>query len=364
MRIAWFTPRPPDTVHPLDDTPSLVAELGTRHPIDLYDERRAHEFVWRQWRDPYDACVYELTDTASASYLWPYLIHYPGIVRLRAASLQRSRFELLRARGRLRDYLAEVAVAGREALGIPLTASRLVVVGDAYAARALQEAHPDARLRHAPVAVTGAVQDSAARDVPVFGIVGTTAVEVVRQAAERARAAGAALSLRFDISTTPAVSACDAIVSLQWPPSPEPPLGALYAMAAGRPSIVCEGAVTAAWPALDPQTWQPRGYLTGREPVAVSIDARDAEHSLMRAMHRLATDAALRQQMGNAALAWWQSSATVAQAAAAWDPLLEDAAGTEPPGRPPDWPPHLTADGSERARAMLAPFGVTVDLFP
>jgi hypothetical protein len=193
--------------------------------------------------------------------------------------------------------------------------------------------------------------------------VGIAPFDIVTQAANRARAAGASLSLRFDVSTVRALHECSAIVTLEWPPPPEPPLPALFAMAAGRPSIVCEAAVTAGWPALDPQTWQPRGFMTGQEPVVVSIDPRDAEHSLMRAMRRLAADTALREAMGSAAHRWWRSSPGVTQAAAAWDALLEEAAGIEPPRLPRHWPSHLTTDGSERARAILAQFDVRVDLF-
>jgi hypothetical protein len=363
MNVAWFRPRPPAAPHPIDDTPSLVAELGTRHRIELYDERAAHDFVWRHWRHPYDVCVYELRDAASAAYLWPYLVHYPGIVRLRSASLRRSRWNMLRDTGRLDDYDAEASLGGLDGLGIPLAASRLTVVGDAYAARALQEAYPDARLRHAPLAVTAAVRHAETRrDVPVFGIVEATGADVAAHAGDRARAAGTSLDLRFDISDRTELSECDVIVSLQWP-SLEPPLGALYAMAAGRPAIVYEGAVTAAWPAIEPQAWQPRGFIAGPDPVVVSIDLRDVEHSLMRAMQRLAVDVRLRRQLGDAALRLWRDSATIVQAAVAWEALLEEAAAIAAPRPPAHWPPHLTADGSERARAMLARFGVTVDLF-
>jgi hypothetical protein len=76
-------------------------------------------------------------------------------------------------------------------------------------------------------------------------------------------------------------------------------------MAAGKPVIVFETLVTAGWAALDPQTWQPRGF--GREsadPVAVSIDPRDEEHSLMLAIQRLSSDPGLRARLADAAQAW------------------------------------------------------------
>jgi hypothetical protein len=362
MRVAWFTARTRASAHPIDDTASLVAELGSRHDIELYDERRAHDFVWQQWRRPVDVCVYDLSDTLDAAFMWPYLLHYPGVLRLRTLSLQSSRHATLQQQRRVADDAAERAFGGRRRLRIPLTASRLTVVGDADAACALQDDYPGLRVRHAPagVRIPPRRQPTHAA-IPTFGIIGTTATPLVNRAAERARDAGARLSLRVDIHHEDAVGECDAIVSLDWPPPPEPPAGALVALAAGRPPIVYEVAVTARWPALDPQTWQPRGFIPDVQPVAISIDPRDAEQSLMHALRRLAGDAALRATIGEAARAWAGANATVEHAAAAWDRHLAEAARLDPPPLPPDWLAHLTADGTERTRAMLAEIGVTVD---
>jgi hypothetical protein len=97
-------------------------------------------------------------------------------------------------------------------------------------------------------------------------------------------------------------------------------------------------------------------------PIVVTIDPRDEEHSLMLAMRRLASDATLRDRLGRAAHAWWQTHATPAHAAAAWNQILEEAASLAPPARPSDWPKHLGADGTELARAILDEFGLTSDL--
>jgi hypothetical protein len=79
-------------------------------------------------------------------------------------------------------------------------------------------------------------------------------------------------------------------------------------MSAHKPLIVLETTSTADWPALDPQTWQPRGF-TLDPPIVVSIDPRDEEHSLMLAIRRLSNDAALRQRLADAAYAWATSHA-------------------------------------------------------
>ena len=70
----------------------------------------------------------------------------------------------------------------------------------------------------------------------------------------------------------------------------------------------------------------------------------------------------MRAQLGDAARDWWRTHATPGHAAEDWGRILAEAALLHPPARPADWPGHLTADGTERARAILAECGVTVDL--
>ena len=82
----------------------------------------------------------------------------------------------------------------------------------------------------------------------------------------------------------------------------------------------------------------------------------------MLAMRRLAADRPLREQLGRAAQSWWQAHATPSHAAAAWNHILEEAASLAPPARPPDWPTHLGADGTELARSILHEFGLTSDI--
>src|SRR5687767_10907742 len=97
----------------------------------------------------------------------------------------------------------------------------------------------------------------------------------------------------------------DVIVSLPWPVTGEAYTSALAAMAARKPVIVLETTSTAEWPALDPQTWQPRGFSPDA-PIVVSLDPRDEEHSLVLAIQRLSSDSDLRAQLADAAYAWWE----------------------------------------------------------
>ena len=53
--------------------------------------------------------------------------------------------------------------------------------------------------------------------------------------------------------------------------------------------------------------------------------------------------------------------ATVDHVVRAWRSILQEAASLAPPPRPDNWPRHLTADGTERARDLLGEFGATVD---
>ena len=93
------------------------------------------------------------------------------------------------------------------------------------------------------------------------------------------------------------------IVSLPWPSTGEAHTSTLAAMAARKAVIVLETTSTAEWPALDPQTWQPRGF-SADAPIVVSLDPRDEEHSLVLAIQRLSSDPELRARLGDAAYAW------------------------------------------------------------
>ncbi len=384
MRIAWFAPRPHpdvDEVDSLDDTPGLVAALGPRHIVEQIDARAAHDFVWRHARDPFDVCVYDLADTPDHAFLWPYLIHYPGVLRLRSLSLYRSRAATLQRLRRMNDYTAEAAFSGRRLLGAPVLASQMVVVADAEVAQALQDDYPHARIRTAPPGIAAPewlpslAQRRAARppDAPTtFGMLDSARLDVAQRAAQRARDAGAAVALLHDMPPSRVLRETDVILALRWPPDGAPPTAALLGLSAGLPVVLIEEAVTAEWPTLDPQTWLPRDSPSTVPPIAVSIDPRDEEHSLMLAMRRLAADSALRSALGSAAYAWWRAHATPEDAASRWRAILDEAAalprgrawGLEPDGERlrRSWPAHLAADGGGRTRETLATFGITTDL--
>ena len=395
MRLAWFRPATHVSGR-LDDTGALVGALGAEHEIEVFDEARAHDFIRLEFRAPFDLCVYEVADTRQHAFVWPYLLHVPGVLRLRSLSLHDSRTESLQRQHRERDRVLELAFGDWALISAPVVASRMTVVSDAYAAARLQRAYPDAVVRVAPLAVGKAqgipqatsqgisqgkaqgtspgkaqgtsqgkaqgipqgIADGLTQGLSRVGVLDSSRNALIQRALGRARDAGARVEL-FSGSAESVLENADIVIAVTWPPSDELTM-ALAGMAAGRAVIVLETETTAGWPALDPQTWQPRGW-THQRPIVVSIDPRDEEHSLALALRRLAADADLRESLGSAAHEWWQQQATLEHAVQAWRSILTEAVTVTPSPRPPNWPRHLTADGTERARELLAEFGATVD---
>ncbi len=404
MRLAWFRPAhavPP----PGDDLATVIAALSERHAIDVVDQARAHDFVWLQARRPYDLCVFELGDTAAHAYIWPYLLHYPGVLALRATSLHASRTTTLMHRRGRQDYDAEMrfsegaprtTIAWHVTQGtwpmlrVPVLASRLVAVADADWAETLRQAYPTARVRYVPVGVAtptpsgtdashtahvaggsniasqgvagqGGVKRSGTGSTLRVAVLDGHAVDVVDRAI--ARAWTEAAPIERDVVTDARALPRDAqvVVAIGRPALGATLVAALAGLAAGIPMIVAETGDTAAWPALDPHTWQPRGYSDAAPPAVISLDPRDEEHSLMLALRRLASDVALRQQLGRDGRAWWAAHHTPQHATCAWEALIREAVTLAPPPAPEDWPAHLTADGTELARRIASECGLEFD---
>ena len=112
MRIAWFRPSGAAADGDGDHLADVIGALGAAHQIECVDERRAHDFVWRYARGAFDLCVYELDNTARHQYMWPYLLHYPGVLALQSATVHDARRARLVHEGRQADYRSEIAFAG------------------------------------------------------------------------------------------------------------------------------------------------------------------------------------------------------------------------------------------------------------
>jgi glycosyltransferase involved in cell wall biosynthesis len=160
------------------------------------------------------------------------------------------------------------------------------------------------------------------------------------------------------------VAAVDVSLHLRWPTARETSGPWVRALAAARPTIVTDLAHQTHVPALDPRTWElhaPRSNGDGRPAVTVAVALDDETHSLRVAMHRLATDAALRDRLGRAARRFWEAEHTVDRMVADYERLIARAL-TLPPApdalpaalRPAFW------DDVRRAIGDFAP-GVVVE---
>ncbi len=343
MRLAWFH-RAADAARPLTrDSTALLAELARTHEVEAFDRQRATDFPWRHFTRPYDLCVYEI-DSPHVDFTTTYALHYPGLVLLRAPLLPDAR----------------------------LAGSSRIVAHDATVAERLRDTYPGATVDAVPMGIDRNLTTHRPReprrpsaDSVAFGVLGTENVGVAERAISRARAAGSTARL-VACESLDTLLATDAVIAAEWPPAPEPPAEAIASMAAAMPVIVTESIVTAAWPAFDPQTWQPRGFGDLAPPIAVSIDPRDEEHSLVLAIRRLAAEPTLRRDIGDAARAWCERLPTTADAASAWTALLESV----PVGQVsrPAVPEHVgqvfrpAKNGGESARAILDEFGVQLDI--
>jgi len=346
MRIAWFRGTDVDATDPLDRTAALIDELKAQHDISVIVERTAHDFVWQQLQRPWDLCLFELDNTRGHRFVWGYVANYPGVALLHS-----------------------IDVAN---LHVAVLASRAAVVSDRELAQRLRARFPSANVRDAPafaaaaaptsdpdVASASAGREPAPASAPIRLAVydDRDRGHLIDRAIERARHAGAMVEVLDRDTIHGSLARADIVIAPGWPPFHSSSTPLLAAMAARKAVITSETETTAAWPALDPQTWRPRGLSVSDSPVAVTVDPRDEEHSLMLAIRKLAADATLRDQLGRAARVWWEAHATPARAASAWQSILAEAIALCPPPRPNDWPTQFALDGTELSREILGEFG-------
>ena len=83
---------------------------------------------------------------------------------------------------------------------------------------------------------------------------------------------------------------------------------------------------------------------------------------LRQALRQLVADAELRATLGRRAREWWQAHHTVERMHRDYLRVLEWAAALATPEWPEDVPSHLRPEPAAGARALIAPFGVDVDI--
>src|SRR3954466_11785135 len=186
MRIAWFSPLPPDRSGIAAYSADLVPRLAQTHAIDTLSGATAHHFLWQARRHPYDLVVYQLGNAPCHDAMCGYLAAFPGLVVLHDARLHHARARDLLHQERFDDYrrefwynhpdarrdFAEYAVAG---LGGPIYYSwpmqrvvmrtaRLVAVHNPRVAADLREAFPGAAVEAIRLGTSVPPSGAAARD--------------------------------------------------------------------------------------------------------------------------------------------------------------------------------------------------------
>src|SRR6185503_8098648 len=214
MRVAWFRP---DTV-----PDGVIAGLRETHDVRVVDAGAAHDFVWQAAQGAFDLCVYDLDDSAAHQYIWPYLLHYPGVVVLRTSSLHHRRdadrdAEMAFADGAGRTDPPWPLLRGAwSTWRVPVLASRLTVVADDALASSIREVCPTARVVVTP---TG-VPDPEARPAPSSAHTGMGvwlppggSPRTFDAALVRAHQAGAAPIRKMSGE----LNAAEVVVAMQWP---------------------------------------------------------------------------------------------------------------------------------------------------
>jgi glycosyltransferase involved in cell wall biosynthesis len=129
VRLAWFSPWPPDPSGVAGRSAELVAALAAdRHAVSVFvDETRlpvsrapadpprpgtwrvesAHDFVWRVSQHQFDLVVYQIGNSRLHEFIWPYAFRWPGLAVLHDARLHHARGHARLARHDAAGYRTE-----------------------------------------------------------------------------------------------------------------------------------------------------------------------------------------------------------------------------------------------------------------
>lgn len=461
IRLAWFTPWPPQRSGIAGRSAELVPLLAARgHAIDVFLDDRdplvstvvsraadrapvagevrpqsAHDFVWRQEQGQYDLSVYQIGNSRVHEFIWPYLFRWPGLVVLHDARLHHARGRALLSRGRFDDYRAEFvwnhpgASPDAAELGVrgfdgvyyyqwpmrraTVESARLIASHSRGATEELRAEFPDRPIEYIALGegpVTFDIERARRSvrmglgipdDVVLFGAFGALTrdkrlPEILKSfAATRAWVPeirlllsgqpdrkldldGQIASLGIgdvvhwlqpadDVEFDAAIAASDVALNLRWPTALETSGPWVRSLALSRATVIIDLVHQRHVPVLDPRTWRRHAPCENVSPsadeeaVAVAVDILDEEHSLRLAMRRLATDAALRLELGRRARRFWEREHTV-------DHMLDDyervmALAIEEALPAPELPTHLRPDPARFAKEIALPFELDLDGF-
>jgi len=404
MRLAWFSPFPPERSGIATYSAEIVPLLSSAHHVDRIPESGAHDFVWRHRRDPYDLVVYQLGNAPCHDYMWAYLTAFPGLVVLHDARLHHARARRLLKDRRFDDYrrelaydhpdarteVAEYAIEGLSGsiyyfwsmLRVVMQTARLVALHNPRVAGDLQREYPGTALHTIAMGVSPIAADQDKRrlvrhaleipdDAIVFAAFGRVTPEkripAILEALALLRGEGVnawllivgegddRLGIVADgVRTTGYVSdaavgaylmAADACLCLRWPTALETSASWLRCLAAGRPTVITD-----------------LPHLVDVPPqVALRVDLLNEPADLLSTIRRLASDPELRNELGRGSQAFWASNHTLPVMARDYERVLAAAAARTAPEQT-GLPTHVIDDHSEPARRIAARLGVDVDV--
>lgn len=411
MRVAWFSPLPPVRSGIAGVSEAVVAQLDAELVVDRYGEQEAHDFVWRHRRAPYDLVVYHIGNAACHDYIWAYVTAYPGLVVLHDPRVHHARARNLLQQGRFDDYrrefrynhpeavadFAEYAVEGLggpiyytwSMAGVLVRTAKMVAVHNVRAADDLRQTFPDARVQtirlgtppltpaadarrriRAQLGITGAAVAFAVfgkltpekRIAPIldaFGALLANGIDAhlllagdasgypgldTALAASPGAARIHAIGYIADAAIGDYLAASDACLCLRWPTALETSASWLQCLSAARATIISDLAHLVDVP----------------DTVALKVGLLDEVASLSAAMQTLAADVARRDAVAGAGYGFWSANHTMEVMADDYRRLIPIAAGAPAPSVA-DLPAHFRADHSATARALAAPFGISID---
>ena len=410
-RIAWFSPLTPLRSGISAYSAELLPYLERAYAIDPFDEARAHDFVWKQRREPYDLVVYQLGNAPCHDYMWAYLAAYPGLVVLHDARLHHARARQLLAAERASDYrhefwydhpdarknFVEYAIAG---MGGPIyyfwpmrrvvmRTARVVAVHNARVAEELRRENAEAIIETVRMGVPRctATRDAGARlrrarSIPdtaiVFAAFGKMTPE--KRIAQIGQAFATLVTIGYDAHLLLVGDEGDSphVADL----APPRLTGRIHA--AGYVDDADIGAYLQAadvclclrWPtALETSASWLRCLAAARativsdlahtadvpSSVARRVDLLDENRSLLETMRELATNEGARVALARAGHEWWAAHHTMETMADDYGRTIGRALAAAPP-RPSDLPRHFVDDHNEPTRTLAREFGLTVDI--
>jgi glycosyltransferase involved in cell wall biosynthesis len=411
--IAWFSPLPPVRSGIADANAELLPRLERELAIDRYDEPRAHDFIWRNQRAPYDLVVYQLGNASCHDFVWAYLARFPGLVVVHDPTLHHARARQLLGQRRFDDYRREFwfdhPAANRdfveyavEGLGGPIyyfwsmlpavmKTARMIAVHNERVAADLREEFPQT-----PIAAihlgTAALEASAATRAStraalgypgraiVFGAFGKITSE--KRIGPILRAVGALVREGIDARLLLVGDASD-YPSLQHESTAAGiadrvhVTGFVQKETIGGYLAAADVCLCLRWPTAHETSASWLQCLSAARPtvisdlahtvdiperVAIRIDLLDEDEALRRAMRRLAEDGRLREDLSRAGHAYWAAHHTMDAMADDYRRIIRSAAARQVPAPAADLPPHFTKDYSELARTIARRFGVSIDV--